>query len=72
MRILRLLVSRPLPCGCLVGVYETYGGPTVSILDARGDRCPHETHRPGLEVHEGAARAASGFADPRPPTRVTG
>ena len=24
MRILRLLSSRPLPCGCLGGIYETY------------------------------------------------
>jgi hypothetical protein len=50
MKILRLLSSRPLPCGCLVGMYETYGGPVVSILDARADHCADRTHRPGARV----------------------
>jgi hypothetical protein len=50
MKILRLLSSRPLPCGCLVGVYETYSGPVVSILDVRADHCADRTHRPGARV----------------------
>ena len=43
MRILRLLSSRPLPCGCLAGIYETYAGPIAWIVDARGSnsRIPH-------------------------------
>src|SRR5215204_1097241 len=32
--ILRLLSSRPLPCGCLAGLYETYAGPVVSGIRA--------------------------------------
>jgi hypothetical protein len=47
MRILRQLSSRPLPCGCLVGIYETYAGPIVWILDARGEGCTAPEHRPG-------------------------
>lgn len=50
MRLLRGLGSQLLPCGCLAGVYETYGGTTVSILDARADQCVHEGHRPGVIV----------------------
>jgi hypothetical protein len=50
MRILRLLSSRPLVCGCLLGIYETYAGPIVWILDARGTTCTDPTHRPGAQV----------------------
>lgn len=42
MRILRRLRSRALPCGCLVGVYETYADQTVAIVDAKG---PDREHR---------------------------
>jgi hypothetical protein len=44
MAILRGLSSHLLRCGCLVGVYETYDGNVVTILDARGDRCANEAH----------------------------
>jgi hypothetical protein len=50
MRILRLLSSRPLPCGCLAGIYETYDGPTVWILDVRGQGCAAPEHRPGVHL----------------------
>jgi hypothetical protein len=50
MRILRLLSSRPLKCGCLAGIYETYAGPNVWIVDARGADCTDSTHRPGLQL----------------------
>jgi hypothetical protein len=50
MRIPRLLSSRPLPCGCLVGIYETYAGPIVWIVDARGPDCTDSAHRPGLQL----------------------
>ena len=47
MRILRGLTSRVLPCGCLAGIYETYDGQIVSIVDERGDGCPHADHQDG-------------------------
>ncbi|HXW08676.1 MAG TPA: hypothetical protein VD833_25820 [Vicinamibacterales bacterium] len=47
MRILRGLSSRFLPCGCLAGVYETYDGEIVSIVDARGPSCADPAHAPG-------------------------
>jgi hypothetical protein len=47
MRILRGLSSRLLPCGCLVGVYETYEGEIVGILDARNPSCADATHARG-------------------------
>jgi hypothetical protein len=50
MRTLRLLSTRPLPCGCLAGIYETYAGPIVWIVDARGSNCTDSTHRPGSQL----------------------
>lgn len=44
LRILRGLDSRALPCGCLVGVYETYGSQTVAIVDAKGSACTNRAH----------------------------
>ena len=45
VRILRGLGSRVLPCGCLVGFYETYANETVAILDAKGLDCGHAAHQ---------------------------
>lgn len=54
--ILRGLGSRALPCGCLVGLYETYSTETVAIVDAKGAGCADAAHRvdatitvPGME-----------------------
>lgn len=47
MRILRGLSSKFLPCGCLVGIYETYDSETVAVLDARSESCAHPAHRNG-------------------------
>ena len=47
MRILRGLSSKFLPCGCLVGVYETYDSETVAVLDARSESCADAAHRNG-------------------------
>lgn len=44
MRILRRLSSRFLPCGCLAGMYETYEGEVVGILDARGPAWADQSH----------------------------
>ena len=45
MRILRGLDSRALDCGCLVGVYETYGAKTIAVIDAKGSDCADDSHR---------------------------
>ena len=50
MRILRGLSSRFLPCGCLVGVYETYDSEVVNILDARSSSCGDARHQMGKAV----------------------
>ena len=44
MRILRGVGSRTLPCGCLVGIYETYDAKTVALIDARGSKCVDTAH----------------------------
>ena len=34
-----------LPCGCLVGIYDTWRREIVTIVDGRGDQCPHDRHQ---------------------------
>lgn len=57
MRLLRGLKGRVLPCGCLVGVYETYTGTVVATIDAKGAACTE----PGHTLH-----AIVPAADPAP------
>jgi hypothetical protein len=45
LRILQGMGSRLLPCGCLLGVYETYDGRTVAILDDRHRACCDASHQ---------------------------
>jgi hypothetical protein len=44
VRFLRGLGGRVLACGCLVGLYETYGGSVVATIDACGPECGHRLH----------------------------
>ena len=57
MRILRGLRSRLLPCGCVVGVYETYENEIVAVVDSRSENCPHDEHRPGHQIPVATADA---------------
>jgi len=57
MRILRILRSQVLPCECLVGIYETYDGTTVRIVDSHARRCREPQHREGATVNDGGAGA---------------
>ena len=52
MRILRGLTSRLLTCGCLAGIYETYDGAVVTLIDDRDPQCPSPSHVAGHEVPE--------------------
>jgi hypothetical protein len=54
MRILRVVGSRVLACDCFVGVYETYGGTSIEVVDQAGDYCTTPGHRPGSVVSRGA------------------
>jgi hypothetical protein len=63
LRILRGLGSRALPCGCLVGVYETYATQTIAIIDAKGSYCTHKTHRVDAAVDFSMA-ASTDLAQP--------
>ena len=45
MRILRGVGSRVLPCGCLVGLYETYNGRLIAVIDGCSETCTDRTHR---------------------------
>lgn len=49
-RILRGLSSQCLPCGCLAGIYETYDGDVVGILDAKSVSCQISTHQDGKQI----------------------
>ena len=37
--ILRVLRGTRLPCGCVVGIYETYAGTAVAVIDETHDNC---------------------------------
>ena len=50
MRILRGLTSHVLPCGCVAGVYETYDGGVVTLLDERDATCRINTHEDGNRI----------------------
>ena len=50
MRIRRGLSSRQLPCGCVAGVYETYRGDIVAVLDVRSSTCENAAHVAGKSV----------------------
>ena len=52
MRILRGLTSRLLSCGCIAGVYETYDGAVVTLLDDRNATCTDPSHVTGHELPE--------------------
>ena len=52
MRILRGLTSHVLPCGCVAGVYETYDGHVVTLLDEREATCRINTHENGNRIPE--------------------
>ena len=56
-RILRILRGEHLPCGCTAGVYETYDGGTLRVLDVRADMCRNGQHRPGIVLAQHDARA---------------
>jgi hypothetical protein len=64
MRLLRGVSGESLPCGCLIGVYETYEGTVVRMIDATGDSCPHPHHRVNAELPSTAV--------PREPSPLTG
>ena len=59
MRILRGLTSRVLPCGCVAGVYETYDGETVTLLDERQATCQNGTHENGNRIPDLAGASPS-------------
>jgi hypothetical protein len=62
MRILRGLSSKFLPCGCLTGIYETYDGQVVGILDAKSGTCRITTHQNGKQLP--AALSSESHAGP--------
>ena len=64
LRILRGLGSRALPCGCLVGVYETYNNQTIALIDAKGSECPNREHRVDTSVDVEMATSADGAQPP--------
>jgi len=67
MAILRGLSSHLLRCGCLVGVYETYDGDVVTILDARGQQCVDGAHVPDRPVVISSADALGVDENPSDP-----
>jgi hypothetical protein len=52
LRILRVVGSRSLECGCFVGLYETYNGATVEIVEERGPDCFDRSHEVGQVIRQ--------------------
>jgi len=50
MRVLRGLSGQLLPCGCLVGTYETYGGAIVTVVDDSACTCGNPLHKRGAVI----------------------
>jgi len=50
MKILRVVNSEVLDCGCFVGLYELYSGQVIEVIDCRGDRCDTRWHAVGATV----------------------
>ena len=50
MRILRIVGSSELPCGCFVGRYELYDGQTVQVIDEESVSCDIDSHEVGAVV----------------------
>lgn len=71
-RILRGLGSRRLPCECVVGIYETYDGGTVALVDARGPDCRDARHRTNATIALDATAAAEARAPQGGPASAVG
>jgi hypothetical protein len=56
-RILRGLTGRRLDCGCVLGVYETYDGRVVTVLDERSGGChrPHDNEATPADSNRGSS-----------------
>jgi hypothetical protein len=58
--ILRVLSGARLPCGCIAGIYETYAGGTVAVIDEAHADCRMAQHRNGcmmdIEANESSRR----------------
>jgi hypothetical protein len=52
MRILRGVGSRILACGCLVGLYETYDGRIIAVIDSCSAACTDKSHRVNAALPE--------------------
>jgi hypothetical protein len=59
MRMLRGMGSRLLPCGCLVGLYETGTGRIVTIIDAPHPACADLSHRANAAVKISSPRESA-------------
>jgi hypothetical protein len=53
-RLRRCVRGLTLPCGCLAGVYETYAGGVVAVVDVVGSSCDAPGHARNVVVSEPA------------------
>ena len=68
MRLLRGVAGRLLPCGCLVGIYETYEGSVVATIDAVGANCTQQQiHQLHAVVVEASVEPEVVLAPPQSP-----
>jgi hypothetical protein len=72
MRLLRGVAGRVLPCGCLVGIYETYDGTVVATIDACGSSCRETGHQLHTRMPVPPASPAGESQQQAGPTRTSG
>jgi len=70
MRILRGIGSRLLPCGCSIGLYETYGGRSVALVDNHHPLCRDATHQVNATIDPVLLERRANRTDPREPKRL--
>jgi hypothetical protein len=63
--ILRVLRGERLACGCLAGIYETYAGRTVTIIDDVAPGCGYGDHREGARFETAPGGLADGVDSAR-------
>ena len=67
----RMLRSTVLPCGCSVGVYETFSGEVVRIVDACSVSCADGIHRVDAVLSAETLNADSRSGSDRTAPRAT-
>ncbi len=54
-----LIASAQMPCGCLIGSYETWRGDVIDVIDSTGHNCGAADHRKNTLIRHAAYSAVA-------------